>query len=180
VPSNPPVSEQYRQPPNFAAVFRWPQFPVPIRNTLDRLSTAATPGRCTRWWAAIAVCATVDRRGARPRLSDTRRRRSSTGAGRSRPTTTSVGRPARSGLSCNARRRADLPVQQLWADGHGRRLDKFLGVGYPGLDKLATHELTLLPGRLLASAVRPAKMRFASDELTRAARSEAARSETSR
>jgi hypothetical protein len=32
-------------------------------------------------------------------------------------------------------------------------------VGYPDLDKLATHELTL-PGRLLASVVLPAKMAF--------------------
>jgi hypothetical protein len=39
-------------------------------------------------------------------------------------------------------------------------------VGYPDLDKLATHELTL-PGRLLASVVLPAKMAFARDGLTR-------------
>ena len=39
----------------------------------------------------------------------------------------------------------NLPVQQPRADGLGRRLDKFPGVGYPrDLDKLATHELTLM------------------------------------
>jgi hypothetical protein len=88
--------------PKFAAVCGWPQFPVLMRTTLDHLSTAAAPGRCTCSWAAIAVCTTVDRRGARPRPSGTRRRRWSTGAGRSRPTTTSVGRPVRSGLSGSA------------------------------------------------------------------------------
>ena len=54
-----------------------------IRTTLDHLSTAAAPGRYTCSWAAIAVCAIGDRRGARPRPSGTRRRRWSTGAGRS-------------------------------------------------------------------------------------------------
>ena len=54
----------------------------------------------------------------------------------------------------------NLPVQQPRADGLGRPLDKFPGVGYPDLDKLATYELTL-PGRLLASVVLPAKMAFA-------------------
>jgi hypothetical protein len=38
----------------------------------------------------------------------------------------------------------NLPVQQPGAQGLGRRLDKFPGVGYPDLDKLATHELTLM------------------------------------
>ena len=38
----------------------------------------------------------------------------------------------------------NLPVQHPRADGLGRRLDKFPGVGYPDLDKLATHELTLI------------------------------------
>jgi len=32
----------------------------------------------------------------------------------------------------------NLPVQQPRADDLGRRLDKFPGVGYPDLDKLAT------------------------------------------
>jgi hypothetical protein len=36
-------------------------------------------------------------------------------------------------------------------------MDKFSGVGYPDLDKLATHELTLT-GCLPASAVLSAKM----------------------
>ncbi len=132
-----------------------------MRTTLDHLSTAAAPGRCRCSWAAIAVCATVDRRGARPRPSGTRRRRWSTGAGRSRPTTTSVGRPARSGLSGSARRRAypwHQPASPATAGGRPRTpAKKFPGLGYPDLDKLATHELTL-PGRLLASAVLPAKM----------------------
>src|ERR1700753_383789 len=66
------------QGPNFATVCGWPQFPSLMRTTLDHLSTAAAPGRCTCSWAAIAVCATVDRRGARPRPSGTRRRRWST------------------------------------------------------------------------------------------------------
>jgi hypothetical protein len=38
----------------------------------------------------------------------------------------------------------DLPVQQPRADGLGLRLEKFRGVGYPDLDKLATHESTLI------------------------------------
>src|ERR1700756_6014941 len=74
--------------------------------TLDHLATTAAPGRCTCAWGATVVGVTVDRHGARPRPSDTRRRHWSTGAGRSRPTTTWVGRPARSGLSGSARRHA--------------------------------------------------------------------------
>jgi hypothetical protein len=38
----------------------------------------------------------------------------------------------------------NLPIQQPRAHGLRRRLDKFPGVGYPDLDKLATHELTLV------------------------------------
>ena len=38
----------------------------------------------------------------------------------------------------------NLPVQQPRSHGLGHRLDKIPGVGYPDLDKLATHELTLM------------------------------------
>ena len=140
-----------------------------MRTSLHHLTKAAAPGRCTCSWAAIAVCETVDPRGARPRPSDTRRRRWSTGAGRFRPTTTSVGRPARGGLSGNARRRAypwRQPASPV-AGGGGLRAPagKFPGVGHPDLDKLATHGLTL-PGRWLGSGVLPAKMALARDGLT--------------
>src|SRR4051812_15314348 len=61
-----------RRPPNFAAFCGWPQFLVLTRTPPHHPATAAAPGRCTCSWAAIAVCATVDRRGARPHPSDTR------------------------------------------------------------------------------------------------------------
>ena len=38
----------------------------------------------------------------------------------------------------------NLPIEQPRADGLVRWLDKFPGLGYPDLDKLATHELTLM------------------------------------
>src|SRR5580693_6511984 len=112
-----------------------------MRTTLDRLTTAAAPGRCTCSWAVIAgprvLAGPVQ---PPPRLA----------------VLLVAGDPVAPGdvptLGVN------LPVQQPRTDGLGRRLDKFPGLGYPDLDKLATHELTL-PGCLLASVVLPAKMR---------------------
>jgi hypothetical protein len=83
----------------FRRCLRVATIPVLMRTTLDHLSTAAAPGRCTCCWAAIAVCATVDRRGARPRPSGTRRRRWSTGADRGWPRR--ARRLARGGLAAS-------------------------------------------------------------------------------